>query len=75
METTSTASLKHVRLPQDDTLGRLKGLKALVVFASIITTLTAGYQATLTPVTLVVNGQVQRLRTHQGTVDGTDVVR
>jgi len=39
-----------------------------VALACIVGALAAGYQAALTPVTLVVDGQVQRLRTHQDTV-------
>ncbi|HUX76587.1 MAG TPA: ubiquitin-like domain-containing protein [Anaerolineae bacterium] len=45
-----------------------RGLRALVALACIVGALAAGYQAALTPVTLVVDGQVQRLRTHQDTV-------
>lgn len=39
-----------------------------MALACIVGALAAGYQAALTPVTLVVDGQVQRLRTHQDTV-------
>jgi len=62
METTATAPLKHVHLPQG------QGLRALVVLVLVVGTLAAGYQTTLTPVTLVVDGQTQRLHTHQDTV-------
>jgi uncharacterized protein YabE (DUF348 family) len=41
---------------------------ALAALVLITGTLAAGYQTTLTPVTLVVNGQVQQLHTHQDTV-------
>jgi len=60
METTATAPLKHAHWPQSFT--------ALVALVSVVGTLTAGYQMTLTPVTLVVEGHVQRLHTHQDTV-------
>jgi len=62
METTATTPLKYVNL--------LQGLKALVALVFVVGTLAAGYQTTLTPVTLVVDGQVQRLHTHQDTVAG-----
>lgn len=42
------------------------GLLALLVWASLI----AGYRVTGVPVTLVVDGQPRRLRTHQDTVEG-----
>jgi uncharacterized protein YabE (DUF348 family) len=60
METTATLPLSSLRVP--------RGLKPLVALACIVGALAAGYQAALTPVTLVVDGQVQRLRTHQDTV-------
>ena len=41
---------------------------ALVALVFVAGTLAAGYQMTLTPVTLVVEGHVQRLHTHQNTV-------
>ncbi len=72
METTVAASLNLIQerahLPQDGAPGRLKGLKALVALVFIVGTLAAGYGTTLTPVTLVVDGHVQRLHTHQDTV-------
>jgi len=68
METTTTAPLKHVHLSRDNALSQLKGLKALVALVFIVGTLIAGYQTTLTPVTLVMDGQMQRLHTHQDTV-------
>jgi uncharacterized protein YabE (DUF348 family) len=60
METTVTTSPKRVYLPQ--------GLGALVALVFIVSTLAAGYQTTLTPVTLVVDGRTQKLHTHQDTV-------
>ena len=60
METTATIPLRRVHLP--------RGLKAFVALTFIVATLAATYQTTLTPVTLVVDGQVQRLHTHQDTV-------
>ncbi len=60
METTATLSFHSLRVP--------RGLKPLVALTCIVGALAAGYQAALTPVTLVVDGQVQRLRTHQDTV-------
>jgi len=68
METTTTAPPKHFYLPQDDALSWLKGLKALVALVFVVGTLAASYQTTLTPVTLVVDDQAQRLHTHQGAV-------
>ena len=46
----------------------LRGLVAFLALALIASVLVAGYQIALTPVTLMVDGQVQRLRTHQDTV-------
>jgi uncharacterized protein YabE (DUF348 family) len=60
METTATLPFHSLRVP--------RGLKPLVALTCIVGMLAAGYQAALTPVTLVVDGQVQRLRTHQDTV-------
>jgi uncharacterized protein YabE (DUF348 family) len=45
-----------------------QGIKAIVALAFIVTTLAAGYQTTLMPVTLVVDGQAQQVHTHQDTV-------
>jgi uncharacterized protein YabE (DUF348 family) len=59
METTATL-LKPLRVPQ--------GLRALLALACVVGALVASYRAALTPVTLVVDGHVQRLRTHQDTV-------
>lgn len=44
------------------------GLKAIVALGLIIGALAFSYQKALTPVTLVVDGQTQHLRTHQETV-------
>jgi uncharacterized protein YabE (DUF348 family) len=60
MQTTATGSFRPLRLPQ--------GLKALLALVLIVGTVVAGYQTTLTPVTLVVDGEARRLRTHQDTV-------
>jgi uncharacterized protein YabE (DUF348 family) len=49
-------------------MGGLKDLMALVALALVAGALVAGYQATTTTVTLVVDGQAQQLRTHQDTV-------
>ena len=62
METTATDPLKHAYLPQG------QGFMALVALVFIAGTLAAGYQMTLTPVTLVVEGHMQQLHTHQDTV-------
>ncbi|MCK4449574.1 MAG: DUF348 domain-containing protein [Anaerolineae bacterium] len=62
METTATDPLKHAYRPQG------QGFMALVALVFVAGTLAAGYQVTLTPVTLVVEGHVQRLHTHQNTV-------
>jgi uncharacterized protein YabE (DUF348 family) len=60
MQTTATVSFKPLHLP--------RGLKALLALVFIVGTLAAGYQTARTPVTLVVDGQARRLRTHQDTV-------
>jgi len=57
-----------VHLLQDDALSRLQGLKAFLALVLIVGTLAAGYRTALMPVTLVVDGRVQRLHTHQDTV-------
>jgi resuscitation-promoting factor RpfB len=54
------ASSQHLYPPQ--------GLTALAALVLITGTLAAGYQTTLTPVTLVLNDQVQQLYTQQDTV-------
>ncbi len=68
METAATAPLRGAHLSQDDAPAWIRGLKALVSLVFIVGTLAAGYQRTLTPVTLVVDGQVQHLHTQQDTV-------
>ena len=60
METTATASFDPLHVP--------RGLLALVALTCVVGALVAGYQATLTPVTLVVDSQPRQLRTHQDTV-------
>ena len=45
-----------------------QGIKAIVALIFVVTTLAAGYQTTLMPVTLVVDGQAQQVHTHQDTV-------
>ena len=60
METTATVPFSPLPL--------LRGLKPLIALAFVVGTLAIGYQTALTPVTLVVDGDVQRLRTHQDTV-------
>jgi uncharacterized protein YabE (DUF348 family) len=60
MEKSRVDSPQRLYLPQ--------GFMALAALVLITGTLAAGYQTTLTPVTLVVNGQVQQLHTHQDTV-------
>jgi uncharacterized protein YabE (DUF348 family) len=66
MET--TAPFNHTHWPQRGALNWLDGLKALVALVIVVGALVAGYKATLMPVTLVVDGRVQRLHTHQDTV-------
>jgi len=46
----------------------LASLKALAALVFTVSTLAAGYRTTLTPVTLVLDGQMQQLYTHQDTV-------
>ena len=60
METTATAPPKPIHLPQS--------LTAIVALVLVVSALVAGYQMTLTPITLVVDGRSQELRTHQDTV-------
>lgn len=60
MESIAAFSLDPLQLP--------RGLKALVALALIVGVLATGYQKALTPITLVVDGQAQSLRTHQDTV-------
>ena len=43
-------------------------LKAIIALVFVTSSLAAGYQTTLTRVTLVVDGRAQQLRTHQDTV-------
>ncbi len=45
-----------------------QGLKILVALILTVGTLAAGYQQTLTPITLVIDGQQRELHTHQETV-------
>jgi len=60
METAKTASLTSLHYP--------RGLVACTVLLVVVAVLMVGYQSTLTPVTLVVDGQQRRLRTQQDTV-------
>jgi uncharacterized protein YabE (DUF348 family) len=60
METAATAPRPITRLPRD--------LKAFVALAFVGGALVAGYRATLTPVTLVVDGHERRVVTHQHTI-------
>ena len=60
METTAIFPLNPPRVSQ--------GLKALAALVCIVGALLAGYRTVLTPVTLVVDGQTQRLHTSQDTV-------
>jgi uncharacterized protein YabE (DUF348 family) len=60
MQTTATVPFRPLHLP--------RGLKGLAALVFIVGLLALGYQTALTPVTLVVDGQAQKLRTHQDTV-------
>ena len=60
METTATVPPKPIDLPQ--------GLTTIVALVLVVSALVAGYQMTLTPVTLVVDGRTQQLHTHQDTI-------
>ncbi|MBU0704606.1 MAG: DUF348 domain-containing protein [Chloroflexi bacterium] len=60
METTTDFS--------SDSLHLLRNLGAFAALALIVGALATGYQMTLTPVTLVIDGQEWLLRTHQDTV-------
>ncbi|MCP4589855.1 MAG: DUF348 domain-containing protein, partial [bacterium] len=60
METTATISSKRLYLPQS--------IKAIAALILVVSTLAAGYQTTLTPVSLIIDGQPQQLHTHQNTV-------
>jgi uncharacterized protein YabE (DUF348 family) len=46
-----------------------KHIGGLLVAVGAIVALTAGYRATLTPVTLVIDGEARNVRTHQPTVE------
>jgi len=67
MEIAATAPSNVLRVP--------KALQAAAMVLFTVTTLAAGYRSTRTPLTLVVDGQPRRLRTHQDTVDAllTDI--
>jgi len=60
MEKTGTARLEPIHVSQS--------LLALAALILVVSTLATSYRATLAPITLVVNGQPQRLHTHQDTV-------
>jgi uncharacterized protein YabE (DUF348 family) len=45
-----------------------RGITAIAALVFVVSTLAAGYQTTLMPVTLTVNGQARQVRTHQDTV-------
>ncbi len=60
MEIVTGASSDSLHLPRN--------IGAFVALVSIVAALVAGYQATLTPVTLVIDGQEWCARTHQDTV-------
>ncbi len=62
MEITAIAAPRHAYRP------RGHGLVAFVALVLVAGTLAAGYQTTLMPVTLVVEGQARRLHTQQDTV-------
>ena len=62
MEMTAIAAPRHAHRP------RGQGFVALVALVLVVGTLAATYQTTLTPVTLVVEGQARRLHTQQDTV-------
>jgi uncharacterized protein YabE (DUF348 family) len=60
MQKTATAPSNPIYVP--------RGLVALVVLVLVVGTLAAGYQNTLTSVTLVIDGRERRVFTHQDTV-------
>jgi len=60
METTAIFPLNPPRVSQ--------GLKVLAVMVCVVGALLAGYRTVLMPVTLIVDGQAQQLRTSQDTV-------
>jgi uncharacterized protein YabE (DUF348 family) len=60
MDTAQTASFTSLHYP--------RGLIALTTLLVIVAVLMVGYQSTLTPVTMVIDGQQRRLRTQQDTV-------
>ena len=62
MEITAIAVPRHAHRP------RGQGLVAFVALVLVAGTLAAGYQTTLTPVTLVVEGQARQMHTQQDTV-------
>jgi len=60
MEISATRSFHPPRASQ--------GLRPFIALVFVVGALVAGYRVAMTPVTLVVDGQVQQLRTHQDTV-------
>jgi len=61
MEIATTALPERLSVPRT--------LQAIVVLVFTLGTLAAGYRTSRTPVTLVIDGQSRRVRTHQDTVD------
>jgi uncharacterized protein YabE (DUF348 family) len=45
-----------------------RGIKAIAALVFVVSTLAAGYQTTLVPITLMVDGRAQQVNTHQDTV-------
>lgn len=60
MDMTAISSSPRIEVP--------KSLAALAVLLLSLSALAAGYQASSTPVTLVVDGRAQQVRTHQDTI-------
>lgn len=67
MQTTVTLPTQGARAITA-TVSRLRNFLTGIASVSLVTLLILGYRATLTPVTLIVDGQERRVRTHQDTV-------
>jgi uncharacterized protein YabE (DUF348 family) len=74
MKRTTTVPIESVHVPDDigaswlQGSGLLQSVGSLVILVLVVGAVVVGYQATLTPVTLVIDGQVRALETQQETV-------
>ncbi|TET54561.1 MAG: DUF348 domain-containing protein, partial [Anaerolineales bacterium] len=67
----SVAPLVSMKGPSDTRPSQVPhGLKATAALVVVVSAVVAGYVYTLTPITIVVDGAEQQMRTHQDTVGG-----